>query len=126
MRKVSINFLFIVSAVLVGGDTFTVDWLNYAVKSFNPNVVSVQGWATTNPFIIPRDVTDQGVTYRVTEVGFGAFENDLSFTSVTLPESITEIQSQAFFNTGLTEVIMLPTTPPSLEVDSFGDRSTID
>ncbi len=124
--KATITLLCILLSASIGGDIITVDGLNYEIVSFNPNEVSLQGGASSNPFIIPRDVTDQGVTYRVFRIGVRSFENDLSFTSVTFPESIREIRSKAFFTTALTEVIVLTNTPPFVEADSFGDRSTID
>jgi hypothetical protein len=124
--KAVITLLCMLSSALLGGGGFTVDGLDYEITSFNPNEVSLNGGTITNPFSIPRDVTDQGGTYRVVEIGSGAFEDTPGLTSVTLPESMREIESQAFFNTGLTEVVALGTIPPSVEADSFGDRSAID
>ena len=41
----------------------------------------------------------------VTIIGDGAFYNHRSLTSITIPSSVTSIESSAFYGTGLTSVI---------------------
>ena len=45
---------------------------------------------------IPEAVTHNGVEYKVTEIGEGAFQNNTSLTEVKIPASITSIGAKAF------------------------------
>ncbi len=49
--------------------------------------------------------------YTVTVIGKEAFKNKTAVTSITIPDSVTEIGSDAFYNTGITSL----TLPSSLE-----------
>ncbi len=67
---------------------------------------------------IPATVTDGGVTYSVTSIGFMAFRDCSGLTSVTIPNSVTSIGQEAFSGcSGLTSV----TIPNS--VTYIGDRA---
>ena len=45
---------------------------------------------------IPETVTHNGVEYKVTEIGEGAFQNNTGLTEVKIPASITSIGAKAF------------------------------
>ena len=55
----------------------------------------------TDSVVIPSTVTYNGVAYSVTSIGMAAFINCTSLTSVTIPNSITKIEWNAFYNTGI-------------------------
>lgn len=58
---------------------------------------------------IPREVTDaDGKVYIVTAIGMTAFKDNRSLTEVRIPDTVTEIKSQAFYNTGLRGTLELP------------------
>ncbi|MDE7437902.1 MAG: leucine-rich repeat protein [Muribaculaceae bacterium] len=62
--------------------------------------------------VVPATVDYQGVTYTVTSIGQFAFSDyDADLTSVTLPNTITKLDSYAFDSTVLTEL----TLPESVE-----------
>ncbi len=46
--------------------------------------------------IIPSSVTHNGVDYSVTGIGKWAFDNSVNMISVTIPESVTYIEEDAF------------------------------
>ena len=46
--------------------------------------------------VIPESVEHESVTYSVTSIGSSAFANCEGLTSVTIPNSVTSIESSAF------------------------------
>ena len=47
--------------------------------------------------VIPESVTYNGKTYSVTSIGNFAFSKCINLTSITIPNSVTSIGSNAFF-----------------------------
>ena len=54
-------------------------------------------YTTEGAITIPASVTNNGVTYTVTQIGYSAFKECAKLTSVTIPSSITSIKKDAFF-----------------------------
>lgn len=80
------------------GATFTDGLLSYRVLTNNPYTVEVAGWAGAAQAVldIPATASDGTDSYSVTAVGMSAFDTDLVITSVSIPESVTEIKLMAF------------------------------
>ncbi len=69
--------------------------------------------------VIPKEVTYDGKTYPVTEIGEYAFDGCTGLTSVTFPESLTSIGVYAFRGcTGLTSVTF-PESLTSIKIFAF-------
>ena len=51
----------------------------------------------TGEVVIPESVEYNGNTYPVTSIGYEAFYNCSRLTSVTIPNSVTSIESSAFY-----------------------------
>ena len=63
--------------------------------------------------VIPQQVTYNGKTYSVTRISYYAFQNCSSLASITIPSSITVIESTAFSGCSIKKTIWLTSTPPS-------------
>lgn len=57
---------------------------------------------------IPSEVTFDGKTYIVTEIGSSAFESCSKITAVTMPETITRIGSSAFSGCSAIKTLTIP------------------
>ena len=79
---------------------FEADGIRYKVIGDGEVAVTYKGYSEEDKYsgdiVIPETVTDLGITYRVTAISNGAFEDCRSLTSVTLPSSITTIGNCAF------------------------------
>ena len=62
--------------------------VTYKTKDYNSYSGSV---------VIPAEITYEGRTLKVTEIGGEAFDNCKNLTSVTIPNSVTSIGGSAFF-----------------------------
>ncbi len=82
----------------------------------------------TGDLVIPASITYNDVEYTVTAINANAFYDvnyDLYFTSVTIPSSLTEIQSKAFSKcNNLTSVVCVSETPFDLVSDAFSRISS--
>ena len=88
---------------------FEVDGIYYSKNSDGTSVYVTYKCGSYDLYsgsvTIPEKVTYSGTTYSVTSIGWRAFDNCSSLTSVTIPNSVTSIGSEAFYKcSGLTSV----------------------
>ena len=89
------------------GDKVQVTYRNGNYNSYSGDVT------------IPPSVTYEGVTYQVTSIGYDAFRDCDSLTSVVIPNSVTSIGSFAFaFSESLTN-ITIPNSVTGIGSDAF-------
>ena len=78
---------------------------SYNDEDLTATVSDYTGAATE--LVIPAEVTNGSVTYKVTAIGAEAFQGKSTLTRVTIPEGVTTIEYDAFFCcTSLTNVII--------------------
>ena len=116
------------------GSDFKVGKLDYNITSATTvEVTSQEYWTEDGKMynyhklttaIIPSTVTYNGKTYSVTRIGEGAFMECNWLKSVTIPNSVTSIESSAFYFTPLTSII-IPESVTHIEEDAFGDCSDL-
>ena len=71
------------------------DGLQYSYHTDNTaTVIDYTGTATE--LVIPAEVTNGSVTYKVTAIGAEAFQGKSTLTRVTIPEGVTTIEYDAF------------------------------
>lgn len=120
MKQVNKVFLLVVlmclTSVNVMADKFSydfeVDGIRYAkINETKVKVVTKMkeyGSVYENQYrgdiVIPQMVTSKGINYMVTTIGENAFSGPV--TSVSLPESITTIETGAFQSCGLTSITL--------------------
>ena len=75
----------------------TADGLKYSITDAEQKTVSVSGYTgTATELVIPAEVTNGSVTYKVTAIGVYAFLGNSTLTRVTIPEGVTDIGAFAF------------------------------
>lgn len=83
-----------------------IDGIYYNLTTNNKTAeVTYNGYnCYTGSVDIPSSVNYNGIDYSVIKVGNNAFASCGNLTSVTIPNSVTSIGNDAFYNTGLTSV----------------------
>ncbi|MFK7749216.1 MAG: leucine-rich repeat protein, partial [Kordia sp.] len=135
---------------LAVGNTFTVDAIRYEVLTLTPNTLSAIGRDGTVPngdYVFPELISRGGVDFTITTIGnsafrnqgvqtislpstvttiaFRAFRDNGSLRSTNIPANITSIGGEAFFSTGLTEIISESVNPPTISNGAINRRSNI-
>ena len=88
-----------------------------------PTVAITDDKDVSGAFDIPEAVTYHNKTYKVTEIGEGAFENNKNLTNVSIPSSITNIGDKAFKGcSNLKSITVNITTPISLSAPAATRR----
>ena len=72
-----------------------------------------------NTVTVPQSVTYNGVTYKVTSIGRGAFAVNRRLKKVNLPESLVSIQSGAFSWCDDLQSIYIPKSVEDIEYAAF-------
>ncbi|MGY5351994.1 leucine-rich repeat protein [Wenyingzhuangia sp. IMCC45533] len=148
MKKITLLFYLLFYSITFAQTTFTVDNINYQIIEGTTNVIATGG-DVSGDLEIPNTVNDGTSDFTVTQIGrtaFGskkltslvlpntleiiqpfAFRRNPGLVTVTIPASVTEIQSSAFSQSSkITTLILLGTTPPTVSANSFDGEHNID
>lgn len=112
---------------------FKVGDLYYDISSTNTNqvvVASVRGFDPDTPsnsgtITIPSTVTYSGITYSVTSIHDGAFQQHENFTSVSIPNSVTSIENFAFYECKNLTSVIIPNSVISIGANAFSRTGLI-
>ena len=103
--------------------TFTVDDLMYRVNADNVSVTvtgHVDGYNAQGPLNIPASVNYEGRDYAVTTIGTAAFLYCFYLTSLSLPNSLTTIEGDAFsYCSGFTGDLVIPNSVTTIKSGAF-------
>ncbi|MCX7548771.1 leucine-rich repeat domain-containing protein [Xanthomarina sp. F1114] len=120
--------LFLFSINFIQSQTFNDGTLEYTVTDVTNNYVSVTSYnniCPTGSLVIPETVTDNSIVYTVIEIAEFAFNACPNLTNVSLPDSISIINTAAFRNSsGLTSINM-PANLISIENQGFSGCSSL-
>ena len=102
----------------------SVDENNTAFKSIDGNLYSKEGTILFQ-YAVGKTDTEFVIPDNVTSIGYGAFGNCTSLTSVTIPDSVTSIGSYAFYGcTNLTS-ITIPDSVTSIGESAFAGCASL-
>ena len=122
MKKVLLSILLMLLPMLASADAVEIDgiWYNLIPKvkeaevAWNPN-----GNGYSESVEIPESVMNDGVEYKVTSIGDGAFSYCHDLTSVTIPNSVTSIGAYAFKYCESLTSITIPNSVTSIGASTF-------
>ena len=115
------------NGVLINGIYYRFDSSKKEAEvTYGPNSENVSGYLDdtsltyyTNTVTVPQSVTYNGVTYKVTSIGRGAFAVNRRLKKVNLPESLVSIQPGAFAWCDDLQSIYIPKSVEDIEYAAF-------
>lgn len=104
----------------LNANAYEIDGINYSFNSEKKTatVTSYSSSTYSGDIIIPSEVTYDGETYRVTSIGYQAFQGCSGLTSIIIPNTVTSISYRAFYGCGDLISITIPNS-----VTSIGDHA---
>lgn len=121
--QLSLLLLAILLPATAAAYDFEVDGIYYNKINGSDATVTSGDYGYAGDITIPETVTYNGMTYSVTGIGYKAFYNCSSLTSVTIGNSVTSIGDNAFSKcTGLTNVI-IPNSVTKIYSEAFSNCS---
>ena len=124
MKKLLFLLTLMLSPVLVSAsDSFEINGIYYELFANNKTATVVPSPDHySGDIVIPENVTYNGDSYQVVEIGNSAFY-DCNLISITIPNSVTSIGNYAFHGCSvLTSVTVLNPTPTEITQDVFTSR----
>ncbi len=132
-KKLTRNLLFMISkyliailATLFGGVPkvvyaydFRSEGIYYSI--INGDIVSVTSGDSKykGDIVIPNQVSNNGKTYNVTSILGNAFQDCISLSSITIPNSVTSISANAFNGCTSLSSISIPNSVTSIGREAF-------
>ena len=119
MKKIFLFALMaLVSAFQGWAFDFEVDGIYYTITGSGTVSVVKGTYDYDGDVTIPKTVSNGVETFNVTGIGEGAFKSCGELTSVTLPEGLTSIGNEAFYQSGI-KTVSLPSTLSSMGTSAF-------
>lgn len=104
--------LFLIGAKVVSAYDFAAGGIYYGITGTNDVYVTNNGSVNSysGSVTIPSQVTYNGKTYNVVQIGYQAFKGSTGLTSVTMPNTIIYISNDAFYGCTALTTIKLPSS----------------
>ena len=124
MKRFTFIFALLLATATMMAEEFTLGKLKFQTLSDTEVELVGADKGITNIYL-NSPITYQGKSYCVTRIGWGAFHNCSSLTSITIPESVTSIGDFAFDGcSGLTS-ITIPNSVTRIGWGMFGNCSSL-
>ena len=117
-------------SVMANAHDFEVDGIFYDILSYTDLTVKVTYNASSykeysGVVTIPSSVTYEDKTYSVTSIGYVAFGDCTSLTSITIPNSVTSIEGYAFSGCSSLTSVTIPNSVTIIGDDAFYECSNL-
>ena len=134
LKSMLATLAMLLCTIFASAEDFSVDGIYYYITDSERLTVAVT-YRGSNPdsysneytrsVVIPGTVTYESKTYAVTSIGYRAFSECSSLTSVTIPESVTSIGNSVFYNCSSLTSVTIPDGVTSIGNYTFRECSSL-
>ena len=124
MKRFTFIFALLLATTTIMAEKFRIGQLTFETTSDNMVKVVKADKKITNIHLNPT-ITYQGATYSVTSIGYGAFNDCTSLTSVTIPNSMKVIGDYAFAGCSSLTSVTIPNSETIIGLNAFPDHTQI-
>lgn len=122
MKKLVLLIIVVLLPVATWAQKVMIDGINYRLNSSN-KTASVERYTYSGDIVIPSSVEYNGEKYDVTLI-YG-FDGCVDLTSITIPNSVIEISSNAFQNCTSLTSINIPNSVTRIGSDAFRNCTSL-
>ena len=126
MKKILLIIALLISGLGLNAQSVIIDDLEFTVTSETPAECEVSGYSgEPTDVTIPSTVTISGKEYTVTSIGYLAFSDCSSLTSIEIPSGVTYIGDRAFIACSSLTSIEIPSGVTSIGYEAFYGCSSL-
>ena len=131
MKKITLFLLAIITTSTLWAKSYDFKYGDLYYKITSTNTVKVTRkndkfhYNKLSSISIPSTVTHKKITYNVTRIGWQAFEDCSSLTSITIPNSVTSIGDGAFRGCNSLTSVTIPNSVTSIGSYAFSGCSSL-